>query len=707
MNPLLRDFWEKSVQLYKTDPKMKYLNTFETPTQELRDNANYIFTKTWKNLGYTYEDYKKDPTYMIKALICTGFVCMSAGTKVGVHFGLYTKTLLSLGTKKHEKWMKRAFELSDYGCFMLTEMGHGSNVQGILTTATYVHSEKCFILNTPVDEGMKFWIGNLAQTANMGVAFAQLLINGRNEGVHAFLVRLRDDEGNLLPGLIVGDCGSKMGNNGVDNGWALFRSKRVPLDSLLNKFSWINEEGKFKSKIKSKSKRFAVQISALSGGRLGVAITASLAVFLGCGIAARYGTVRKQFGEKKGMENVLMDYPLFHSQLVSRISFGTVMNHAADIIDHEWYHVNVFDLSDIQVKELHSLSSFIKAAASWNMKEGLAKARELCGGHGYSAYAHIATVMNDTEVHVTWEGTNEVLLQQTCKNLMDEFNLFRTKGQIRYKTLQFLKKYEDSAVALEPAIEKIKEIAESLIIGELSPLVRPPKSQAEKLDFENAKKLIDGLHKLAVELEKIMQLRVYEMVDKCLAKFGQFLTSVKSTENNFFKSFNSTLPQVLFPAAIFYGELFCFSALLNNLQYIGKEHTGVALFKETPFFGKLPLEKYYHEKIFIMKAMIIYGCSTLSSSGKFYADADENFDYEFYDSLSDVLLKLSESMRYDIITISDIAMPQHIPMSSIAPYDGDVYNSIKSHIFSRKSNFGKSPNWDLIRRLKNEPLMKK
>ena len=639
-------------------------------------------------------------------MICVGFMSNSAGTKVGVHFGLYTKTLLSLGTEKHKKWVKRAFQTADFGCFMLTEVGHGSNVQGILTTATYDHASRGFVLNTPVDEGMKFWIGNLAETANMGVAFAQLLVNGKNEGVHAFLIRIRDDQGNLLPGMVVGDCGSKMGNNGVDNGWVLFRSKRVPLDSLLNKFSWIDETGKFKSKIKSKGKRFAVQISALSGGRLGVAVTASLAIFCGCGIAVRYGSVRKQFGEKKGMENYLMDYPLVHSQLLTRISYGAVMNNAADLIDKEWQNVNVFDLADLQVKELHSLSSFIKVAASWNMKEGLAKARELCGGHGYSAYSRIPTLMNDTEIHVTWEGTNEVLLQQTCKNLLEEFNLFRTKGEIRFKTLKFLKLYEDSAVPLEPAIEKILEIGENLITGELSDIVKSPSCESEKLNFENSKKVLNILEQLAIELEKILQLRMYEMVDKCLGKFAQFLTQVKGTKDNFFRSFGATLPSVLFPAATFYGELFCFSSLKTNLSYIGQNGSGVSLFKEKPHFGTLPLNKYYNEKLYFYKALVIYGCSTLSTSGKFYSDANENFDYEFFDCLSDIILKLTESMRYDAITISDIALPKHIPMSSIGAYDGDIYNNIKTAIFSRKSNFGKSPNWDLIQKLKKEPIVK-
>ena len=49
----------------------------------------------------------------------------AVSVKHGVHFNLYGKTLMSLGTEKHMPYIHRMMKLEDIGSFGLTEMGHG------------------------------------------------------------------------------------------------------------------------------------------------------------------------------------------------------------------------------------------------------------------------------------------------------------------------------------------------------------------------------------------------------------------------------------------------------------------------------------------------------------------------------------------------------------------------------------------------------
>ncbi len=69
--------------------------------------------------------------------------------------------------------------------------------------AEYDAGSQQFILNTPDDEASKFWIGGAGQHGKICTVFAQLTVNGKWEGPHVFVVRLRDDAGKLAPGAIL------------------------------------------------------------------------------------------------------------------------------------------------------------------------------------------------------------------------------------------------------------------------------------------------------------------------------------------------------------------------------------------------------------------------------------------------------------------------------------------------------------------------
>ena len=99
---------------------------------------------------------------------------------------------------------------------------------------------------------MKFWIGGAAKTSNMSVIFAKLYIDDKSYGPHAFIVPLRDRDTHMpLSGVTLGDCGKKIGMDGIDNGFIIFNNVRIPKDNLLNKLSNVSEDGKFQTFIES------------------------------------------------------------------------------------------------------------------------------------------------------------------------------------------------------------------------------------------------------------------------------------------------------------------------------------------------------------------------------------------------------------------------------------------------------------------------
>lgn len=68
----------------------------------------------------------------------------------------------------------------------------------------------------------------LGKTSTHVILMAQLFTQGKNYGMHAFIVPIRDLETHKqLPGVTIGDIGPKFGYNGVDNGFLRFEYVRL------------------------------------------------------------------------------------------------------------------------------------------------------------------------------------------------------------------------------------------------------------------------------------------------------------------------------------------------------------------------------------------------------------------------------------------------------------------------------------------------
>lgn len=136
---------------------------------------------------------------------------LSLMVKAGVQWGLFGGAIENLGTERHHQaYVKPLIDLDLLGCFAMTETGHGSDVQELETTATYDVETGEFVVNSPTPSSRKDYIGGAAQHATVAAVFAQLITGGESQGVHCFVVPIRDDAGNDLPGVTTSDCGSRV-----------------------------------------------------------------------------------------------------------------------------------------------------------------------------------------------------------------------------------------------------------------------------------------------------------------------------------------------------------------------------------------------------------------------------------------------------------------------------------------------------------------
>jgi len=346
------------------------------------------------------------------------YVDGSLTVKFGVQFGLFGGSVEKLGTKKHhDRYLKDIGDAKLLGCFAMTETGHGSNVRGIKTTATYNLEQDNLTIHTPGKNDNKEYIGN-ALHGTMATVFAQLIVNGVNHGVHAVLVPLRDSEHRLMPGVHIEDNGHKLGLNGVDNGKIWFNQVQVPRENLLNKYGDIKADGSYYSDIKNPNKRFFTMLGTLVGGRICVAKGALSGAKMALAIAVKYALRRRQFNDNvKIQEDLIMDYPSHQLRLTPSIAKTYVYQITLDSLMKTYSDDTLVDKRKIETQV-----AGIKAVITWFANDTIQECREACGGKGYLLENRIADLKADVDIFTTFEGDNTVLLQLAAKGILSDFN---------------------------------------------------------------------------------------------------------------------------------------------------------------------------------------------------------------------------------------------------------------------------------------------
>ena len=108
-----------------------------------------------------------------------------------------------------------------------------------------------------------------------------------------------------FPGIEVGDIGTKLGYNAMDNGYLSFNQYRTPRENLLSRFVHVDVQGNFEVKGDPRAMyqiMMLTRVSLMHQSWLGMARSALISI--------RYAVCRRQFRTVKGSneERKLLDY---------------------------------------------------------------------------------------------------------------------------------------------------------------------------------------------------------------------------------------------------------------------------------------------------------------------------------------------------------------------------------------------------------------
>jgi len=249
------------------------------------------------------------------------------------------------------------------GGFCLTEASAGSDPAGMTTSAK--KDGNSYVLN-----GSKIFITS-GTFAGVFVVWAVTDPEARKgKGISCFLVEAG------TPGMTIGKCEEKMGQNASPTTEVHFENCRVPASALLGE----------------ENKGFAIAVGELAGGRIGIG---SLA--LGVGLAAmdyarQYLAERKQFGQ-----------PLSSFQ-------GLQWKLADRYTELEAARLLLMQAADLKEKQqpFARAASMAKLFASEKANQACYDAQQMLGGAGYIKEYPLERFARDVRITSIYEGTSEI-----------------------------------------------------------------------------------------------------------------------------------------------------------------------------------------------------------------------------------------------------------------------------------------------------------
>jgi acyl-CoA oxidase len=341
-------------------------------------------------------------------------------TVVDPHLGalLTVQVNLVLGTllEQHSRTGEVAAALTELlegravGAYVLTEVGHGSDLNNLETTAVYDPADGGgFILHTPTDTAIKFMPTTAPPpvdgVARFGIVFARLILDEADRGIYPFLVRLADADGQVRPGITIRLLPEK--HLGMDNALTRFDRVRVARECLLSHTGTrIDENGQLISPIPADNQVWRA-ISRVRVGRLCISAMAAAVSRAALSIAVRH-SAQRDIASMVGTRIPLSQVPAHRAPLLDAVADTYVVNTAVEVALDAFVEA-ANDQADEQGPELTDLVSLTKYFATSTALRVCNEVRDRLGAQGVFAHNKIVEYRALRDAAATAEGDSYVI----------------------------------------------------------------------------------------------------------------------------------------------------------------------------------------------------------------------------------------------------------------------------------------------------------
>jgi butyryl-CoA dehydrogenase len=303
--------------------------------------------------------------YLTLALVLEEIAAGDGGTSTAISVTNcpVNAILMRYGSEAQKKqWLTRLAQGELLGVFCLTEPHVGSDASALRTTATKDGDH--YVLN-----GVKQFITS-GKNGHLAVVIAVTDKGAGKRGMSAFLVPTD------TPGYVMARLEEKVGQHSSDTAQINFENCRIPAENR------IGEEGE----------GYRIALSALEGGRIGIAAQSVGMARSAFEVALQYAKERESFG------TAIINHQAVGFRLAD---CATQIEAARQLI---WHAAALRDAGKPCLKE----AAMAKLFASEMAERVCSAAIQTLGGYGYVADFPVERIWRDVRVCQIYEGTSDV-----------------------------------------------------------------------------------------------------------------------------------------------------------------------------------------------------------------------------------------------------------------------------------------------------------